>query len=68
MKFTQTSVNAYKLPATAGNDFTIWDDGMPGFGIRFRDRKPGGSWIIQTKKLNGKTLKIGLGRVSQVTL
>jgi hypothetical protein len=50
MKFTQTNVNAYKLPATAGNDFTIWDDAMPGFGIRFRDGKPSGSWIIKTKK------------------
>jgi integrase len=65
IKFTQTNVKTCK--ATPGkSDETIWDDAMPGFGIRFRNGGPG-TFVIQYS-LNGKQAKIGLGKVSKVTL
>lgn len=64
MKFTQTNVN--KLPAPKGGDVTIWDEALPGFGIRFRNGGAG-TYIIRYR-LNGKQQRLPLGAVAQVTL
>jgi integrase len=65
VKFSQTNVN--KLKATPGKtDETIWDDAMPGFGIRFRN---GGAGVYTIQySLKGKQAKIALGKVAKVTL
>jgi integrase len=65
MKFTQSNVN--KLKQSPGKtDETIWDDGLPGFGIRFRNGGAG-VYVIQYS-VNGRQGKMGLGKVAQVTL
>jgi integrase len=65
MKFTQTNVK--KLKQTPGKtDETVWDEGMQGFGIRFRNGGAG-VYVIQYS-VNGRQGKIGLGKVSQVAL
>lgn len=65
MKFTQTNVAAIR-PPVGKTDFTIWDEAMPRFGIRFRNGGAG-SYVVQFS-LNGKEAKLGLGKVSQVRL
>lgn len=65
MKFSQANVR--KLAAPAGKaDITIWDDALPGFGIRFRNGG-GGVFVIQYF-VNGAQAKLGLGKVAQVAL
>lgn len=64
MKFTQTNVTKLSPPSTG--DVTIWDDGMSGFGIRFRN---GGEGIFTIKySVDNRQGKLGLGKVSQVKL
>lgn len=65
MKFTQSNVN--KLHAPAGkSDVTVWDEGMQGFGIRFRNGGAG-VYIIQYS-VKGRQAKLGLGNVGKITL
>jgi integrase len=65
VKFTQTNVATLRAPVGA-TDHTEWDDGMPGFGIRFRD---GGAGAYTIKfSLHGKQVKLGLGKVNKVAL
>jgi hypothetical protein len=49
-----------------GADHVIWDDAMPGFGIRFRNGRPG-TYHLKFS-LHNKPGKLGLGKVSQVKL
>lgn len=64
MKFTQT--NVVKLTAPSDGDVTVWDDGMAGFGIRFRS---GGEGAFTIKySVDNRQGKLGLGKVSQVKL
>jgi integrase len=65
VNFTQSQVEKLKPPAGKA-DITIWDDAMPGFGIRFRE---GGSpsYVIQYF-LNGRQGKITVGKVAKITL
>ncbi len=65
MKFTQANVRKLTAPE-AKSDITIWDEAMPGFGIRFRNGGAG-VFVIQYS-LHGKPCKIGLGKVLQVSL
>lgn len=65
MKFTQANVR--NLKATLGKtDETVWDENMPGFGIRFRN---GGAGIfVIVYSLHGKQTRLQLGKVAQVNL
>jgi integrase len=65
MRFTQTNVKKLK-PEEGKTDVTIWDEGLPGFGIRFRNGGAG-VYVIQYS-VNGRQGKIGLGKVLQVSL
>jgi len=65
MKFNQNNARALKCPE-GKSDHTEWDEDMPGFGIRFRNGKPG-VYVIRYS-LNGHQSRLALGRVSQVNL
>jgi integrase len=64
MKFTKTNVLTLR-PEPGKSDITIWDDAMPGFGIRFRNGGTG-AYVVQYS-LDGRQAKIGLGKVGKVT-
>ena len=67
MKFTQSSVNKLRPPEGA-TDITIWDEAMPGFGVRFRNGGAG-VYIIQFRdRKSGKPEKLQLGKVAKVEL
>lgn len=65
MKFTTANVTKIKPPAGKA-DVTIWDDGMTGFGIRFRNGGTG-VYVIQYS-VNGRQGKMTLGAVTNVKL
>jgi integrase len=63
--FTQTAVDKMKAPP-GKTDATMWDPGMKGFGVRFRD---GGAGVYTIKySRGGRQAKVALGRIDQVTL
>jgi integrase len=65
MRFDKTNVFKIKPPADKA-DYTEWDDGMPGFGIRFRNQGAG-VYMIQYR-VNGRTGKMTFGAVSKIAL
>jgi len=65
MRFDKTNVHTIKPPA-GKMDHIEWDDGMPGFGIRFRNQGPG-VYMIQYR-INGRTGKMTFGAVARVNL
>lgn len=65
MHFNQTNVTKLR-PPPGKNDITIWDEGMKGFGIRFRNQGTG-VYIIQFN-VNGREGKMSLGAVTNVLL
>jgi integrase len=65
MEFTQANARSLKAPP-GKTDHKVFDDAMPGFGIRFRNGG-NGNYIVQYS-LNGRQSRIGLGKVSQVAL
>src|SRR5450432_596878 len=50
----------------ATGDTVIWDDEIPGFGLRV---KPGGarSFLIQYRNVNGRSRRLTLGRYGVIT-
>ena len=65
MKFTQSRVNALRPPAGKA-DYEEIDEGMPGFGIRYRN---GGAGVYFVKyKIGGKHGRLSLGAVGKITL
>lgn len=64
MKFTrETEVRAVVAKSTT--EQFVWDDGMPGFGVRCRDGR--GRYVIQFR-VNGKQRRMTLGNIAKVTL
>jgi hypothetical protein len=67
VKFTQTNVR--KLAAPEGTkDLTIYDEAMPGFGIRFRNGGIGNYVIVFRCKKTGKQERLPLGSVAKIEL
>ena len=64
MKLTASSIEALKLDGAT--DRIVFDDDVPGFGIRLRASGKR-SWIFQYK-IAGKTRRIALGEVSAIKL
>jgi Arm DNA-binding domain len=58
MRFTRQSVAALSLPLEKA-EHVIWDDTLPGFGLRIRSG--GKRWIVQFRGLDGKSTKRTLG-------
>jgi hypothetical protein len=65
MKFTKTNVAELTLPAGKA-DLIVFDDAMPGFGVRLR---AGGkrSWIAQICS-DGRTRRMAIGDLTQIDL
>jgi integrase len=64
MKFTKQSVERLRPPAGKADHFE-WDDGVPGFGIRFRGGKR--TWVAQLR-VNGATRRLALGDCRKIEL
>ena len=64
-RLTKRVVDAFRIEASDRETF-LFDDQMPGFGIR---RMPSGvtSWIIQYRNSYGRTRRMTLGRVGVLT-
>lgn len=65
MRFTSSNVLKLSAPKDK-SDVTIWDERMPGFGIRFRNQGAG-IYVIQYS-IGGKQAKMAIGPVAKVTL
>jgi integrase len=64
MKLTKDTVAALTLAAGKSEHF-VWDDTMPGFGVRLRGN--GKRWVVQYR-VNGQGRRESLGDVRKVTL
>lgn len=64
-RLTKRTVDALRANAD-GHDTIVFDDEMPGFGVRI---KPSGvmSWMIQYRNAHGRTRRLTLGRVGVLT-
>lgn len=65
MKFTKTSIDAIRLPAGKSEHF-LWDDTMPGFGIRVR--ASGQKYYVAQYRVGKRSGRTTLGNASKVTL
>jgi integrase len=68
MKITQTSLAALKIPQ-GKSDYIIFDETMPGFGVRLRAGDKGiHRTFIAQYKIGAKHRRINLGNVAKVNL
>jgi integrase len=65
MKLTVKSVAELRLPPDK-TDITVWDDALPGFGIRLKPTSM--AWRVQYRTANGQQRSESLGDVRKVTL
>jgi integrase len=63
MKFTKTSIAELTMPEGKADHF-VWDDDLPGFGIRLRGSA---RWVIEYR-VNGQKRREMLGDIRQVTM
>ena len=68
MKLTQVNVTTI-LPEPGKFERRVFDDDLPGFGVRVRDRKkPKRTWIVQyRRKKDGKSVTHKIGRHPQLS-
>ena len=64
MKFTKTAVKALAIPL-GKNDHFVWDDDMPGFGVRLRGNTA--RWVVQYR-VGAQQRRESLGDVRKVEL
>ncbi len=73
MKFTQSRINAYRLPAARRphDEHELIDDAMPGFGIRWRAYAAaewGEGAYFAKGKIGGTHSRLSLVKISKVAL
>jgi integrase len=64
MNLTKRTVDA--LQPQNGKEAVLWDDDLPGFGIRV---KPSGakSWLIQYRNAHGRSRRLTIGKIGRLT-
>jgi integrase len=64
MRLTKQTIMALPLKET---DYFVWDDGLPGFGVRIR---PSGAriYVLQYRNRFHRTKRLILGRIGEITL
>ena len=67
MKITQASLASLKIPE-GKSDFIVFDETMPGFGVRLRGDKGIHRTFIAQYKIGAKHRRINLGNVAKVNL
>jgi hypothetical protein len=64
MKFTQAEIAKLTLPA-GKDDIIVWDDDLPGFGVRLRRHSQ--AYIIQGRS-DGRQWRVKIGDVRRIKL
>jgi integrase len=65
MKLTKTEVDKLTLP-TGKSDHFVWDDAMPGFGVRLRNQNK--TYVIQYRVAGRQQRRESLGDCRRITL
>jgi integrase len=65
-KLTKRNIDKIQPPARGEKDFVVWDDDVPGFGLRV---KPTGvkSFVIQYRNAAGQSRRMTIGRHGVIT-
>jgi len=64
-KLTKRVVDALEA---AGKELVVWDDELPGFGLRVKPEPSGAkSWLIQYRNAHGRSRRLTVGRVGRLT-
>ena len=54
------------LSAPAARELVVWDDDLPGFGVRVKEGG-GKSFLVQYRNANGRSRRLTLGRYGVLT-
>jgi integrase len=68
VNLTQRYIDRLRAPDPSSRQTMYWDRSMPGFGIRVSGSTSQMSYVVQRDLLDGKTRRVTIGAVGEVTL